>query len=131
MSVVGLQRNPTIAAHYARKRAQGKSKMNALGHCMKKSLAIVWASGAAVTTSRRSRLSRQCDTGLDLDRDALPHDALAFGAGIQNDRDRGGHQANRREDEDRVVAEQHVEHVHSHKQRTCHRASGAPVVTVR
>jgi transposase len=42
MSVVGLQHNPTIAAHYAHKRAQGKSKMNALGHCMKKSLAIVW-----------------------------------------------------------------------------------------
>jgi transposase len=42
MSVVGLQHNPTIKAHYARKRAQGKSKMNALGHCMKKSLAIVW-----------------------------------------------------------------------------------------
>ena len=42
MSVVGLQHNPTVAAHYARKRAQGKSKMNALGHCMKKSLAIVW-----------------------------------------------------------------------------------------
>jgi len=42
MSVVGLTHNPTIAGHYARKRAQGKSKMNALGHCMKKSLAIVW-----------------------------------------------------------------------------------------
>ena len=42
MSVVGLTHNPTIAAHYARKRAQGKTKMNALGHCMKKSLAIVW-----------------------------------------------------------------------------------------
>ena len=42
MSVVGLQHNHTIAAHYARKRAQGKTKMNALGHCMKKSLAIVW-----------------------------------------------------------------------------------------
>ncbi len=42
MSVVGLQHNPTIAVHYARKRGQGKSKMNALGHCMKKSLAIVW-----------------------------------------------------------------------------------------
>jgi transposase len=42
MSVVGLQHNPTIKAHYARKRAQGKTKMNALGHCMKKSLAIVW-----------------------------------------------------------------------------------------
>ncbi len=42
LSVVGLQHNPTIKAHYLRKRAQGKSKMNALGHCMKKSLAIVW-----------------------------------------------------------------------------------------
>ena len=42
MSVVGLQHNPTIKAHYRRKREQGKSKMNALGHCMKKSLAIVW-----------------------------------------------------------------------------------------
>ena len=37
MSVVGLQHNPTIKAHYERKRAQGKTKMNALGHCM-----IVW-----------------------------------------------------------------------------------------
>lgn len=42
MAVVGLQHNPVIKAHYARKRAQGKSKMNALGHCMKKALAIVW-----------------------------------------------------------------------------------------
>lgn len=42
MAVVGLQHNPVIKAHYARKRAQGKSKMNAIGHCMKKSLAIVW-----------------------------------------------------------------------------------------
>ena len=42
MGVVGLQHNPTIKAHYLRKRGQGKSKMNALGHCMKKSLAIVW-----------------------------------------------------------------------------------------
>lgn len=42
MSVVGLQHNPTIKSHYLRKRTQGKSKMNALGHCMKKSLAIVW-----------------------------------------------------------------------------------------
>jgi len=39
---VGLQHNPIIRAHYARKRAQGKAKMNALGHCMKKALAIVW-----------------------------------------------------------------------------------------
>jgi transposase len=42
MAVVGIQHNPVIKAHYARKRAQGKSKMNALGHCMKKALAIVW-----------------------------------------------------------------------------------------
>lgn len=42
MAVVGVQHNPVIKAHYARKRAQGKSKMNAIGHCMKKALAIVW-----------------------------------------------------------------------------------------
>jgi transposase len=42
MALVGLQHNPVIAAHYARKRAAGKSKMNALGHCMRKALAIVW-----------------------------------------------------------------------------------------
>jgi len=42
IAVVGLQHNPIIKAHYARKRAQGKAKMNALGHCMKKALAIVW-----------------------------------------------------------------------------------------
>ena len=42
MALVGLQHNPIIAAHYARKRAAGKSKMNALGHCMRKALSIVW-----------------------------------------------------------------------------------------
>jgi len=42
MAIVGIQHNPQIKAHYARKRAQGKSKMNAVGHCMKKALAIVW-----------------------------------------------------------------------------------------
>lgn len=42
MAVVGVQHNPIIAAHYARKRAAGKSKMNALGHCMRKALSIVW-----------------------------------------------------------------------------------------
>jgi len=42
MAVVGITHNPIIRAHYARKRAQGKSKMNAVGHCMKKALAIVW-----------------------------------------------------------------------------------------
>jgi hypothetical protein len=39
---VGIQHNPVIAAHYARKRAAGKSKMNALGHCMRKALSLVW-----------------------------------------------------------------------------------------
>jgi len=42
MAIVGIQHNPLIKAHYARKRAQGKSKMNAVGHCMRKALAIVW-----------------------------------------------------------------------------------------
>ena len=42
MAVVGVAHNPVIRDHYARKRAQGKSKMNALGHCMKKALALVW-----------------------------------------------------------------------------------------
>jgi transposase len=42
LAVAGIQHNPIIRAHYARKRAQGKSKMNAVGHCMKKGLAIVW-----------------------------------------------------------------------------------------
>jgi transposase len=42
MAMVGTQHNPVIAAYYARKRAAGKSKMNALGHCMSKSLALVW-----------------------------------------------------------------------------------------
>jgi transposase len=42
MAVIGIQHNPVIAAHYARKRAAGKSKMNALGHCMRKALSLVW-----------------------------------------------------------------------------------------
>jgi transposase len=42
IALVGTTHNPVIKAHYLRKRAQGKSKMNALGHCMKKALAIVW-----------------------------------------------------------------------------------------
>jgi transposase len=42
MAVVGTVHNPIIAAHYARKREAGKSKMNALGHCMRKALSIVW-----------------------------------------------------------------------------------------
>jgi transposase len=42
MAVVSTQHNPVIRAHYERKRAAGKSKMNALGHCMRKALSIVW-----------------------------------------------------------------------------------------
>jgi len=42
MALVGTVHNPVIRDHYQRKRAQGKSKMNALGHCMKKALSIVW-----------------------------------------------------------------------------------------
>jgi transposase len=42
MAVVGVQHNPVIAAHYARKRAAAKSKMNALGHCMRQALSLVW-----------------------------------------------------------------------------------------
>jgi hypothetical protein len=42
MAVVGVQHNPVIGAHYARKRAAGKRKMNALGHCMRKALSLVW-----------------------------------------------------------------------------------------
>lgn len=42
MAVVGTRHNPIIKDHYRRKREQGKAPMNALGHCMAKSLAIVW-----------------------------------------------------------------------------------------
>ena len=42
MAVVGITHNPVIRAHYERKRAAGKSKMNALGHCMSKALSLVW-----------------------------------------------------------------------------------------
>ncbi|MEO8570414.1 MAG: IS110 family transposase, partial [Chloroflexota bacterium] len=42
MEVVGTVHNSVIAAHYRRKREAGKSKMNALGHCMRKALSIVW-----------------------------------------------------------------------------------------
>ncbi|MGA9776150.1 MAG: IS110 family transposase [Candidatus Dormiibacterota bacterium] len=42
MALVGTQHNPVISAHYRRKRQAGKSKMNALGHCMSKSLSLVW-----------------------------------------------------------------------------------------
>ena len=42
IAVVGTVHNPVIAAHYRRKREAGKSKMNALGHCMRKALSLVW-----------------------------------------------------------------------------------------
>ena len=42
MAVVGVTHNPVIKAHYERKRKAGKSKMNALGHCMAKALNLVW-----------------------------------------------------------------------------------------
>ncbi len=42
MAVVGITHNPVIKAHYERKRTAGKSKMNALGHCMSKALNLVW-----------------------------------------------------------------------------------------
>ena len=42
LAVVGVTHNPVIRAHYERKRAAGKSKMNALGHCMSKALSLVW-----------------------------------------------------------------------------------------
>jgi transposase len=42
LAVVGITHNPVIRAHYERKREAGKSKMNALGHCMSKALNLVW-----------------------------------------------------------------------------------------
>ena len=42
MAALGLRHNRLIAAHYERKRAAGKSPMNALGHCMRKALSLVW-----------------------------------------------------------------------------------------
>jgi len=42
MAVIGIGQNPVIAAHYERKRKAGKSKMNAVGHCMGKALSLVW-----------------------------------------------------------------------------------------
>jgi transposase len=42
MALVGIQHNPVIRQHYAKKRAAGHSPMNALGHCMAKALDLVW-----------------------------------------------------------------------------------------
>jgi hypothetical protein len=67
MAVVGIQLNPVIAAHYARKRAGGKSPMNALGHCIRKALSIVWATARISTPNGDSRLGKNlCDLALDV-----------------------------------------------------------------
>lgn len=42
MAVVGTRCNPVIQRHYQRKREAGKTKMNAIGHCMSKCLRLVW-----------------------------------------------------------------------------------------
>ena len=42
IAVVGVRHKPVIQNHYARKRNAGKTPMNALGHCMRKALSIVW-----------------------------------------------------------------------------------------
>jgi len=42
MAVVGIKHNPILRSHYARKRAAGKSSMNAVGHCMSKALSLIW-----------------------------------------------------------------------------------------
>lgn len=42
MAVVGIKHNSILRQHYARKRAAGKSPMNAVGHCMSKALSMVW-----------------------------------------------------------------------------------------
>ena len=58
MAVVGIQHNPIIKEHYQRKRQQGKAPMNAIGHCMAKSLAIVWGvwrSGQPFDANKRGR----------------------------------------------------------------------------
>lgn len=42
VALAGMVHNPLIRDHYLRKRQAGKSPMNALGHCMRKALSIVW-----------------------------------------------------------------------------------------
>jgi transposase len=54
MVLVGTQHNPVIAAHFQRKREAGKSKMNSLGHCMSKSLSLVWRKGQPFDPSHRT-----------------------------------------------------------------------------
>ncbi|MDQ6741328.1 MAG: IS110 family transposase [Candidatus Dormibacteraeota bacterium] len=42
IAVSGLKHNPVLRQHYAKKRAAGRSPMNAIGHCMAKALDLVW-----------------------------------------------------------------------------------------
>ena len=42
-TVVAMQHNPIIKAHYEKKLAEGKKKMVAIGHCMNKLIHIIWA----------------------------------------------------------------------------------------
>jgi transposase len=42
IAAVGITHDPVIKAHNGRKRAAGKTRMNALGHCMSKALNLVW-----------------------------------------------------------------------------------------
>jgi transposase len=65
MALVGLQHNPVLRDHYARKRREGKTKMNALGHCMKKALALVWGiwrGGHDFTPERPGQLTSRYGT---------------------------------------------------------------------
>ncbi|HUY57205.1 MAG TPA: hypothetical protein VMV12_05190 [Candidatus Micrarchaeaceae archaeon] len=41
IAVVGSQHDPVIFAHYRRKSEADKSRMNAVGHCLSKSLRLV------------------------------------------------------------------------------------------
>jgi transposase len=42
IAVSGIKHNPVLREHYAKKRAAGRSPMNAIGHCMAKALDLVW-----------------------------------------------------------------------------------------
>lgn len=42
-TIVAMQHNPIIKAHYEKKITEGKKKMVAIGHCMNKLIHIIWA----------------------------------------------------------------------------------------
>jgi len=42
-TIVAMQYNQIIKAHYEKKLAEGKKKMVAIGHCMNKLIHIIWA----------------------------------------------------------------------------------------